>query len=116
MNVPSSVKYLGVTIDNKLKFDEHIKFVERKIACTVDIMCKLKAFFPKEMWLQLYHALINPHLLNATPVCMASYKFYTQNLFSLQHKAIRIVIGVRWDAIVNPFYQELKILKLDQVY
>ena len=36
--VNSNVKYLGLWIDENLKFDIHLKFVERKIACTVGIL------------------------------------------------------------------------------
>ena len=61
--VNSNVKYLGLWIDKNLKFDIHLKLVERKIACAVGILNKLKCSFPKEILLQLYHALIYPHLL-----------------------------------------------------
>ena len=53
-----NVKYLGLWIDDKLKFNVHIKNIERKIACAVGILCKLNSFFPTEVLLQLYHALI----------------------------------------------------------
>ena len=42
-----------------LNFDIHLKFVERKN--------KLKCDFPKKSLLQLYHALIYPHLPYAIP-------------------------------------------------
>ena len=44
--VNKTVKYLGLGIDENLKFDTHIKSVERKIACAVGILCKLKWYFP----------------------------------------------------------------------
>ena len=53
-----NVKYLGPWIDDKLKFNVHIKNIERKIACAVGILYKLNSFFPTEVLLQLYHALI----------------------------------------------------------
>ena len=61
--VNSNVKYLGLCIDENLKFDIHLKFAERKIACAVGILNKLNCYFTIEILLQLYYALIYPHLL-----------------------------------------------------
>ena len=49
--VNSNVKYLGLWVDENLKFDIHLKFVECKIACRVGILNKLKCYFPKEILL-----------------------------------------------------------------
>jgi len=62
------VKYLRVHIDNKLDYSDHINYLERKVACSVGILRKLKFSFLKEVVLQLYHALVYPHLLYAIPV------------------------------------------------
>ena len=56
--VNSNVKYLGLWIDENLKFYIHLKFVQRKIAYTVGILNKLKCYFPTKILLELYHALI----------------------------------------------------------
>ena len=89
--VNSNVKYLGLWIDENLKFDIHLKFVERKIACAVSILNKLKCYFPKEILLQLYHALIYSHLLYAIPICGSTYKSYLHKISILQNKAVKIV-------------------------
>ena len=60
----------------KLNFDIHLKFVERKIVYAVGILNKLKCYFLKKILLQLYHALINPHLLCAIPTWGSTYKSY----------------------------------------
>ena len=44
--VNSNVKYLGLWIDENLKFDIHLKFVESKVACAVGILNELKCYFP----------------------------------------------------------------------
>ena len=45
--VNSTVKYFGLRIDKKLKFDIHLKYVQRKIVCSVGALNKLKCYFPK---------------------------------------------------------------------
>ena len=64
--VPNS-KYLGVIIENKLSFYEHIKVLESKVSCwycwySVVILTKLKSFIPQQILLQLYHSLVQSHI------------------------------------------------------
>ena len=40
------VKYLGVIIDNKLFFDNHINYINHKVSRGLGIMTKLKHLFP----------------------------------------------------------------------
>jgi len=68
IKVQKNVKYLGIWLDEKINFEKLLKHLERKIACGVGILTKLKYYFPKEVLLQLYHALIYLHLLYAIPI------------------------------------------------
>ena len=85
--VISNVKYLGPWIDKNLKFDIHLKFVERKIACAVGILNKSTCYFSKEILLQLYHALIYPHLLYAVSIWGSTYKSYIRKISILQKQS-----------------------------
>ena len=110
--VHSNVKYLGLRIDENLKFDIHFKFVERKIACAVGALNKLTRYFPKEILLQLYHALIYPHLLYAIPIWGSTYKSYLHKISILQNKAVKINTQTKWNSSANSSYSNLKVLKL----
>ena len=44
----SSVKHLGVYLDDELNFKEHIKLSENKVARLIGITCKLKQMFPEK--------------------------------------------------------------------
>ena len=114
--VNSNVKYFGLFIDENLKFDIHLKFVERKIACAVGILNKLKCYFPKEILLQLYHALIYPQLLYAIPIWGSFYKSYLDNISILQNKAVKFVTQTKWNSSANPSCTNQKVLKLNQLY
>ena len=114
--VNSNVKYLGLWIDENLKFDIHLKLVERKIASAVGILHKFKCYFPKEILLQLYHALIYPHLLYAIPIWGSTYKFYLHKISIFQNKAVKIVIQTKWNSSANSSYSNLKVLKLNKLY
>ena len=114
--VNSNVKYLVLWIDENLKFDIHLKFVERKIACAVGMFNKLKCYFPKEILLQLYHALIYPHLLYAIPIWGSIYKSYLHKISILRNKAVKIVTQTKWNSSANFSCTNLKFLKLNKLH
>ena len=51
-------KFLGIIIDNKLNWIEHIKCISRKIAKGTGIIIKARKSFESETLLNLYNALI----------------------------------------------------------
>ena len=55
----TNVKYLGVIIDNKLNFKDHINLVETKISRSVGILEKLKHYLDRTSLLKLYYTLIH---------------------------------------------------------
>ena len=111
-----NVKYLRLWIDDKLKFNVHIKNIERKIACAIGILYKLNSFFPTEVLLQLYHALIYPHLLYAIPIWGSTYNTYLHKIVALQNKAVKLISRVKWETSAIPCYETLDILKLDELH
>ena len=42
--VAKSAKYLCIHIDNKLNFEDYIKYIETKVSRSIGIMSKLKPF------------------------------------------------------------------------
>jgi len=71
-NISIKCNKVSVTIQ-ETKLQTAFKCIERKVACAVSIMNRLKFIFPKETRLQLYHALIYPHILYALPVWGSTY-------------------------------------------
>ena len=56
-------KYLGLLIDEKLKFDVHIKHVCKKLSQICGIFCYLRHYICKKTLLMLYYSLVNSHIL-----------------------------------------------------
>ena len=42
--------FLGLTIDQHLTWNEHIQKISNKISRSIEIMCKLKVFYPNRYW------------------------------------------------------------------
>ena len=61
IKINDTVKYLGITIDNKLNFEEHINALATKISRSLGVLCKLRHTLPKSALRNLYHSMIHPH-------------------------------------------------------
>ena len=51
----SEDKFLGVIIDNKLKFDSHIDLVSKKISKSLGIIFRLRECLPQNKLKSLYY-------------------------------------------------------------
>ena len=58
-----SIKYLGVILDNKLSWIQHISYVKSKISKGIGIMYKARNYVNKNALLGLYHSYIYPYLI-----------------------------------------------------
>ena len=55
-------KFLGIYIDEKLKWDEHINVMKTKISKSFFAINKVKHILPRNMLTTLYYSLIYPYL------------------------------------------------------
>ena len=59
--IQDEMELLGVTIDNKLKFEEQIREICRKVSQQVAVLNRLKKILPFELRIDIYRAFIAPH-------------------------------------------------------
>ena len=86
-----TMKLLGVSIDERLNFTEHMKNVSTKASQRVRVIFRLRNLIPTETKLILYKTAILPHLTYCDTVwhfCKASDK---QKLERVQERALRAV-------------------------
>ena len=58
----NSQKHLGVVLDNRLSFDDHLKMILNKVNETIGLLCKLQNIQPRSALLTIYKSFIRPHL------------------------------------------------------
>ena len=102
-------------IDNELNFKQHIKIMEGKVAGSVGILSKLKYFFSQKIMLQLYYTLVHPFLSYGIIIWGTTYPTYIKRLKSLQNRAIRAVARCHYRDQVKLFYNQFKILQIDDL-
>ena len=55
------VKYLGMMVDDKLVWDQHVDYISSKITRNIGILKRIRRFISQESLLLLYHTLIEPY-------------------------------------------------------
>ena len=58
----STLKYLGVYLDQNLTFQEEVKHILRKMACGIKTLYSIRDYFPEKVRLLLLNALVISHL------------------------------------------------------
>ena len=104
-------KFLGVIIDNKLFWKDHIAYISGKIARGIGIILKARKNLLKESLISLYYSSIYPYLIYCNHVWWLACKTHLDSLIKLQKRAIRIIVGVHPRTHTVPLFQKLELLK-----
>ena len=112
----NSAKYLGVIIDHKLNWIEHISYVKSKMSKGIGIMYKARQFLTKKALLMLYHAYILPYMTYCIEVWGCASQTQLNCLFLLQKKIIRIMNFSHYLAHTNPLFLTMKVLPLRKIF
>ena len=112
----NETKFLGVIIDNKLKWSAHIMYISKKIAKGIGTLLKSRKVFDNDTLLSLYHTFVYPYLHYYIHVWGKTYNTHMNDLVVLQNKAMRIISGVPPRTNMDRFYIEMSILTIKRIY
>lgn len=108
-------KLLGVIIDQKLNFWNHIEHISRKVNQSLGIINRIKFFIQKATLVTLYYSLIFPHLYYGNLVWGATFKSHLNKLYSLQKKFFHITknyLNQTYRHDVSIFFNQYNILTI----
>ena len=110
------VKFLGVFIDNKMKFLQHSVYIASKVSRSIGIMYRVKDILPQFVLQQLYNSLVLPYYTYCITVWGGTFQTHLDRLWKLQKRCIRIVCGKPYLEHTTPLFHTNKILKLQDLY
>ena len=84
---------LGVTIDNKLKFEGQIRKICRKVSQQVAVLNRLKKILPFELRIDIYRTFIAPHFNYCSESLHHCGKRGCAKLEKINERALRFVTG-----------------------
>ena len=112
----NSVKFLGMIIDSKLEWKEHISCVKNKISSGIYAINKVKHILNHRHLTTLYFSLIHPYLDYGISLWGSTHNTYLKRLVTVQKKAIRIITNANYNSHSDPLFKKTNILKLDNLY
>ena len=110
----SKTKFLGVIIDNKLCWKDHILYISGKKARGIGVILKARKYLMKDSLVTLYYSFGYPYLIHCNHVWGLACKTYMKT-FLLQKRIIRIIAGVSRRSHTDPIFNELKLLKCNDI-
>ena len=90
-------KSLGLTIDAQLSWGKHVEEICKKFSSAIGALKRVRPFTSKETAIQIYNALIMPHLDYCSPVWNNLSGYLSDKLQKLQNRAARFITK-------SPFY------------
>ena len=96
-------KYLGLTLDNRLTFDERLTNVSNKVSKTIGLLQKLQNILPRPALLTIYKCFVRPHLDYGDIIYEQAYNLsFHQKLESIQYNAaLALTVAIRGSSREN---------------
>ena len=112
----SSIKYLGVIVDHKLNWIDHIIYVKNKLSKGMGIVYKARRYLNKGSLKNLYYTYVYPYFIYCIEVWESAANCHLNSLFLLQKKIIRIMTFSLYLAHTGSISIDLAILPFDKIF
>ena len=114
--VCSSVKFLGVILDDTISFQEHRLYIANKISKNIGILSKLRRILPEKELFMLYNSLILPYIQYCITSWASVGKTKLEPIHKLQKKALRICTNSHYQAHSRPLFFRLRTFNIYDLY
>ena len=111
-----STKFLGVTIDSCLTWNEHIQNVHTSVSKGIGILYRLKHLLSQNSLCILYNALILPYITYCNLAWGNCGSTKINSILLLQKRALRLITNSRYLAPTEPLFSRLNTLKVSDIH
>ena len=108
--------FVGVTVDQKLSWRNHIDNICKIISRNIGIIYKVKTCLPLNSLIMLYSSMILPYLNYGLLVWGNTHQTLLDKVFLLQKKIIRIICNSPFHSHTDALFFDNKILKVKDLY
>ena len=88
-------KFLGVIIDNKLSWKDHVAHVASKVSRGMGMIIKTRNYLNRKSLLTLHYTFVYPYLTYCNHIWGNIYQSNLKHLCVLQNKSLRIIAGAK---------------------
>ena len=111
-----SVKYLGVLINNKLSWKDHIQQTTLKMSKSIGILARMWHYAPKNILIHIYNAFIQPYINYGITNWGGTYKTSLDPLRECMKSAVRLTTFQSRTTHSQPLFNELNLLCFNDCY
>ena len=110
------MKFLGITIDNQLKFQEHYQNVVKKLRTGLNGLILSKNILDYKAKLIVYHSLIHSHINYCPLVWLPNITSKEKKiLINIQKKAVRIIFKAKYNEHTSKLFNKSNITKVENI-
>jgi hypothetical protein len=109
-----TVKYLGVIVDYRLMFDEHIKYNAAKISRKTGYLMRIGRYLSKWSKKTVFNTIVAPHYEYCASIYLGANKQDINKLQMLQNKAMRCILRCDWYTPKTEMLRSLEWLSVKQ--
>ena len=112
----TEMKYLGVILDNKVNWHNHIQYICTKLAKAAGIIFKIRNKAPQNVLMLLYHSLVGTYLRYGIASWGSAKTTALSKLQALQNKVVRYITHSSPSTDIMNKYKKLNILNINEIY
>ena len=109
------IRYLGIIIDQQLKFSAHISNTASKVSRNIGIIGRIRPYIDRKTTYLLYNTLILSQLNYCCMIWGVNYHSQISKLVILQKRAVRMIENIYPPHSSLPIFKQFKILKLEDL-
>ena len=105
-------KFLGVIIDSKLSWSDHVSYIRHKMSKNLSVMHRVKWLLNNSALYMIYCTLVLPYISYCCEIWGNTYKTRVQPLYIIQKRAIRICNHLEYRSHTKPAFLKLNTLTI----
>jgi hypothetical protein len=109
------VTYLGLRIDERLRFSNHIDYVLKKLSSGIFLLRRLSRFSNIEVLLTSYYGCLYPFMSYCVPV-WGSENNKSHSVFVMQKRALRVILGFNNTESCKTHFKSNNLLTFPSIY
>ena len=109
-------KFLGIYIDSKLSWSQHISYLKTKLSKGIGVLRKARKLLSKDMLVTLYNSLVFPYLNYCLEVWGGAQDIHIKSLIILHKRTIRLITCSSRMTHTKPIFLQLNLLTLKELY
>lgn len=112
----NSIKYLGIILDQHMRWTEHISYVKKKIRQLMHKFYILRDILSRKNLMILYNSLVESILNYCITTWGGTYNKHLYNLQTAQNTILKIILRKNKLFSTETLYDEIKLFNIRQLY